>query len=256
MNKFTQLTLFSTWCLCSTSLLANTNLTTIDDSHLNSVIHSTSSETNWAIDLGWDSKYISEGRNNFEDGGIYWATAAYQYNDFTFYATLGRGDSNAYIEWDIGIEYGFNLSDNLKAAIGYQHLQGYGDNDCDDNELFASLSYTQWQWFTPLLSYTYSMEAAGYFIEASIHSSWPITPKLTLTPYITQAFDFQYATEEHDGVNHLQLGIEATYELQPQLTLSGHLSQTFAQKDIEQEAGNSSSDLDETFFGIHLTWEF
>ncbi len=257
MNKLHQFVFASSLCLCSSHLLAdNVSSSVIDDNHLNNAISYGQPETSWLLDLGWDSKYISEGRDNFDNGGIYWATAAYQYNDLTFYASLGRGDSNAYIEWNIGVEYGFSLSDNLEAAVGYQRLQGYGDNDCDDNELFASLTYTQWEWFTPSLAYTYSTEAAGYFVEASIHSSWPITPKLTLTPYITQAFDFQYATEEHDGANHLQLGIEAAYELLPQFTLSGHISQTFAQEDIEQEAGNSSRDLDETFFGAHLTWEF
>ncbi|MCG9697939.1 porin [Shewanella sp. Isolate11] len=259
MKTLARLTLTSSLLLCSTYVFADdaSMATAMDDGHITNVISRIdSTETAWIIDLGWDSKYISEGRNNLDNSGIYWATGAYQYDSLTVYASLGRGDSNNYIEWDLGLEYGFELTENLEAAVGYQRIQGYGDSDCRDNELFASLSYSPFEWLTPSLAYTYSTEAAGYFIEASVHSSWPITAQLTLTPYVTQTFDFQYVTEEHDGANHLQLGLEAEYQLQPQLVVSGHVSQTFAQQDIEQEAGYNNRDLDQTYFGFHLTWEF
>ena len=63
------------------------------------------------------------------------------------------------------------------------------------------------------LNYTYATEASGYFVELSLHSHWQVNEQLTLTPYVTQGFDFGYASQTHDGPNHLQFGVEACYSL-------------------------------------------
>jgi hypothetical protein len=259
MNRLTTLSLATSLLFNSCYLFANeaASSASLNDAHINSIIsHSQTAETELIFDLGWDTKYISEGRNNLDNGGIYWATTALQYDDLTLYTTVGRGDSHAYIEWNLGFEYGVTIGDALAASVGYQHLRGYGDLDCSDNELFASLSYITIEWLTPSIAYTYSTAAAGYFIEASLRSPWQLTEKLTLIPYITQAFDFQYATEAHNGSNHFQFGIEAEYPLPSQLVLSGHISHTIAQADIKQEHRQARTDLDQTYMGLHLTWSF
>ena len=235
----------------------------IDDSHSTKILKTLPADNDnqqvqALFDLGWDSKYISEGRNNLDKGGIYWATAAIQKDNLNVYATVGRGDSQHYTEWNFGIEYGFDLTENLSGSVGYQRLEFYGDERAHDNELFSSLEYTAVEWLIPSVSYTYSTEAAGYFIEVSLHSNWELAPGFTVSPYVTQGFDFQYVTEEHDGANHFQFGVEAEYQLPNNLVLSGHISQTIAQEDIKLEARNNGTlgDLDETYAGIHLSWSF
>lgn len=214
----------------------------------------------WAInlDLGWDSKYISQGRNNLSQGGIYWLNASVQYGNLTTYALVGRGDSQAYTEWNIGLEYRLNLTDNLEANLGYQRIEGYSSTRCQDNEFFTELAYTATPWLVPSVSYVYSTEAAGYLIEASLHSYWNITEQFTLTPYITQGFDFKYRTEAHNGRNNLQFGLEAAYQLLPNMSVSGHISHSIAQGDIEQEAA-ANGDLgsqDQIYAGIHFSMTF
>ncbi|MCK8045135.1 hypothetical protein MSG37_09570 [Shewanella sp. 1CM18E] len=234
----------------------------IDDSHNTKIIETLaaddSGEIQALVDLGWDSKYISEGRNNLDKGGIYWATAAIQKNNLNVYATVGRGDSQHYTEWNFGIEYGFDLTDNLSGSVGYQRLEFYGDERAHDNELFSNLEYTAVDWLVPSISYTYSTEANGSFVEVSLHSNWELAQGFTVSPYLTQAFDFKYATEDHDGANHFQFGIEAEYLLPNNLVLSGHISHSIAQEDIKLEARNNgvTGSLDETFAGIHLSWSF
>lgn len=234
----------------------------IDDSHNTSIIENlpldNSGQVHALVDIGWDSSYISEGRNNLDNGGIYWATASIQKNNLNLYATVGRGDSQNYTEWNFGLEYAFNLTDNLGGSIGYQRLEFYGDDRCSDNELFGLLEYTAVDWLIPSVSYTYSTESAGYFVEVSIHSNWELTTNFNVSPYITQGFDFQYATEEHNGANNFQFGIEAEYILPNQWVLSGHVSHSIAQEDIKLEAqkNNTTGSLDETYAGIHLTWSF
>lgn len=254
MNRLTTSLITTALLTIGTPLLAADMIPSgsVDDLHLNNIITFEPSSNNVIIDLAWDNQYISQGRNNLDEGGIYWATAAWQQHDITLYGTVGRADSMTYIEWNLGLEYALPLGDRFDGSLGYQRIQVYGDEECTDNELFASLSYTNIGWLTPSIAYTYSTEAAGYFVEANLHSEWALSPQLTITPYVTQGFDFQYATEAHNGRNHLQLGVEIQYQFSPQLTLSGHISHTLAQQDIKREVGPNNGDLDHTFAGLHL----
>ncbi|MGL5360810.1 MAG: hypothetical protein ACRDBI_14030, partial [Shewanella sp.] len=158
----------------------------------------------WAfsVDIGWDSRYVSQGRNNLQHSGIYWLNTAAQYGNLTTYAILGRGANQAYTEWNLGLEYALKLSEHLEANVGYQRIEGFSESRCQDNELFANIAYNRSPWLVPSISYVYATEAAGYFIEASLHSYWQLSERVTLTPYITQGFDVKYATPEHNGRNH------------------------------------------------------
>lgn len=226
--------------------------------YLTTSFHAHAEDLSFGIALGWDSKYISEGRNNLESGGIYSGAAAVSTGDLTAYAAVIRGDSTHYIEYNWGLEYELHLHDNLETIIGYQRLEFYGDERANDNELFAEMTYTAVEWLVPSVAYTYSTQAGGYFVEVSLHSPWQLSERFTVTPYITQGFDFQYATEEHNGANHFQMGIEANYEISDNLALSAQFSHVIAMDDIKQEAkaeGYTGS-LDESFGGIYLTWHF
>ncbi|WP_394390781.1 hypothetical protein [Shewanella woodyi] len=254
------LTLTLLTCLISMAApaAADTN-SAIDDSHsTNKFTPNQDNETQYLIDLGWDSDYISEGRNNLDKGGIFWSSAAVQHGNLNVYATMGRADSQHYTEWNLGLEYSIALTENLETTLGYQRIESYGDERCSDNELFGSLTYSGVEWLTPSINYTYATEASGYFVEASLHSSWELLDGFTFTPYVTQAFDFQYATEDHNGPNHFQFGVEAEYQLAQNVIISGHISHTIAQEDIKLEAkmDEVESSLDQTFAGVHLTWVF
>lgn len=228
-----------------------------DDMHnSHHVVPKGNSQVEFSVDLGWESKYISEGRDNLDSGGIYWSGIAAQYQNVNVYTRVGRADSENYTEWQFGLEYGITLSDNFEAAIGYQRLEFYGDERASDNELFSSIAYTGVEWLTPSINYTYSTEAEGYFVELSLHSSWDISETWNITPYLTQGIDYQYVTEIHNGRNNLQFGVESAYALTPAINIAGHVSQSIAQQDIEQEVGYSSSKLNETFGGITINWIF
>ncbi|MEZ9369767.1 hypothetical protein AB4140_13195 [Shewanella sp. 10N.286.51.B2] len=211
-----------------------------------------------AVDLGWDSKYISEGRNNLEDGGIYWAGAAIETGNLTTYAVVGRGDSVHYTEWNFGVEYSLQLHDDLETLIGYQRLEFYGDERANDNELFAEIAYIGVPWLIPSLAYTFATEASGYFVELSLHSPWQISERFSVTPYVTQGFDFRYASQDNDGANHFQFGVEAGYEISSEIAISAHVSHSIAMEDIKQQARNEgvTGSLDQTYAGVNLSFSF
>ncbi|WP_285163739.1 hypothetical protein [Shewanella goraebulensis] len=210
------------------------------------------------VGLGWDSKYISEGRNNLADGGVYLGGASVTSGDLTTYAAVVRGDTEHYTEWNFGLEYALHLHEDLETIVGYQRLEFYGDERGHDNEFFAEIAYTGVNWLIPSIAYTYATEAGGYFVEVSLHSPWQLTEQFSVTPYITQGFDFQYATEKHNGANHFQMGVEASYALSSNMTISAHFSHVIAMDDIKKEAevNGYTGSLDESYGGIHLSWSF
>ncbi|ABI40906.1 conserved hypothetical protein [Shewanella sp. MR-4] len=257
LNPFILSTLSVLSLTCVSNGWANENL--VQTEGVSSGVLPTST-AEWAInlDLGWDSKYVSQGRNNLEHGGIYWMNASVEYGNLTTYALVGRGDSQAYTEWNIGLEYALHLSEDIEAHVGYQRIEGYSNSRCQDNELFAELAYNAVTWLVPSASYVYSTEAAGYFIELSLHSYWQLSERFILAPYITQGLDFKYRTEDHNGRNHLQFGLEANYDLADNMSLGGHISHSIAQADIEQEAtaNGDFSSQDQTYAGIHFNISF
>lgn len=216
------------------------------------------SASEFALDMAWDSEYISEGRNNLDKGGIAWGVASVTQDDLVGFAALGRGDQTHYVEWNFGVEYTIHLHQQLEATVGFQRLEFYGDERGSDNELFSSLTYTGIDWLVPAVSYTYATEAAGYFVEVSLHSPWDITEQFNVTPYIVQGFDFQYMTEQHDGTNHIQFGVEAGYSLSDSVELSVHFSRTKALEDIKREASADgvTGGLNQTYAGVHINWDF
>ncbi|CAM4164904.1 hypothetical protein [Shewanella livingstonensis] len=214
----------------------------------------TASQPTVGFDIAWDNDYITEGRNNLEKGGIIWGVASVEQDDLVAFAVVGRADQVHYIEWNVGVEYTLHLHDEVDATIGYQRLEFYGDERESDNEFFSSLTYTGFSWVVPAINYTFATEAAGYFVALSLHSPWEINNQLTLTPYIVQGFDFQYSSEQHNGANHFQFGLEAEHQFNDSMAVSAHISHSIAQEDIKQQARaeDIQGSLDQTYAGLHF----
>jgi hypothetical protein len=210
------------------------------------------------LDVAWDNHYITEGRNNLDQGGIAWTVVNVEQNDLAVYAIVGRADQVNYVEWNLGLEYTLHLANDIDATVGYQRLAFYGDEPCSDNEFFGALTINGLTWFVPAISYTYAIEAGGYFVELSIHNPWEINQYLTLTPYIVQGFDFQYSSEQHNGANHFQFGLEAEHQLNDSMALLAHISHSIAQEDIKQQArvDEIQGSLSQTYAGVHFNLRF
>lgn len=210
------------------------------------------------FDLAWDNHYISEGRDNLDKGGITWGGASFEQENLTAFIVAGRADQVHYTEWNAGLEYTLSTHDDLDATFGYQRLEFYGDERASDNEFFSSLTYNGFSWFVPAVNYTFATEAGGYFVEVSLHSPWEVNEQLTITPYVVQGFDFQYSSEQHDGANHFQFGLEAEHQLNDSIALSAHISHSIAQDDIKQQASHDGvqDSLNQTYVGIHFNLTF
>lgn len=200
--------------------------------------------------ITWESKYVSEGRDNLEDGGLFSSETSFEINGFGFGAWYAIGDSVNYQELNLSIEYQFEMAE-FETSIGYTRLEFLKDDE-NDNEFSAGVAYTALPWIIPTLSYIYSTEAQGAFIEVSVRSDIPVLKeRITLSPYILEGFDFGYATEEYDGPNNLQLGIETAVSATDQIHITGYFTHSLAHEDMEREGLNH-----QTWGGIGVSAEF
>lgn len=181
----------------------------------------------------YDSRYVSEGRDNLAQGGAYVLEASVARDDFTLVAAYLDATSDTYSEINLGLEYGFEL-DDLEAYVAYTRLE-FPETDDSDNEFAFGIAHPGFDGFTPALDYVYSTEANGAFVELSVASEHEVSNDLTLAPYIVQAIDLGYASAAHDGLNNLTLGVEASYEVNRDFQVVAYLAHSIAQKDVEND---------------------
>ena len=116
---------------------------------------------------------------------------------------------------------------------------------------------TSWQRALSMLSRIYLyrllithglLKQRGGFLELTLSSVIDYgLSEFTFTPYITQAFDFGYATSDYNGPNNIQAGIEAVMSLKRNLSLGININHSWAQGDVDRDDGG-----DVTWFGIAL----
>ncbi|TKB47937.1 hypothetical protein FCL40_14440 [Ferrimonas sediminicola] len=206
----------------------------------------------YEVDFGYDSKYISEGRDNLEKGGIFWLNGAAGFaNGITLSAAYGYAADVDYDELNVGIEYGFEMGD-FSLYGSYTRLEFFKDDETD-NELGAGLTYGGLAWFEPFVDYVYSSEAEGGFLEIGIRREFTINETLTFTPYVIAAFDYGYASPEHDGTNHSSYGATLAYRLNDTWTMNAIVEHQEGHKDVKLDVGHHTGHL---WGGLHVTAGF
>jgi hypothetical protein len=198
----------------------------------------------------WESKYVSEGRDNLEEGGIFFLEADLEWEHFATGAWVALGDQPSYEEVNLFAEYFFQVGE-FEAYLGYTRLE-FTDINANDNELGAGIGYFGIPHLVVGADYTYSTEASGAFVEIFIGTEINLMKgRLVLEPYIIQGLDFGFASEAHDGFNHFQIGLEGHFMLVKNLAILVSVNHSFAQKDVKID------DLgEETWLAVGISGRF
>ncbi len=193
----------------------------------------------WAFDtlLLWESKYISEGRDNLEDGGL--VSVESVFSAYNFSAGFWYADSydTSYNELNLFGAYAVEFN-GLTAYVGYTYLN-FPDDNADDHEISAGIGYEAFPYLMPAVEWVYSTEADGSFIEISLASEIAATDYLVFTPYALLGINAGYVAGEHEGLNNFQIGLDAEWALTENIALVGYIAQTWG---IDEEPGDSLSD--------------
>ena len=184
--------------------------------------------SNWFTSAMWDSKYISEGRDNLEDGGL--GSVALEWNqhfenggEMILAGWYAEGTSVDYSELNLAAAYGWSL-ENLDIAIGYTWLDFAEDNE-SDNEFVLVLGTTAFNDLDFGAAFVYSDEAGGTFIELVVSRSFEDS-SVSWTPYLLIGINEGYVADEHDGLNNLQMGLEISTPLNDSVELGGYIAYT------------------------------
>ncbi len=199
----------------------------------------------------WESRYITEGRNNLEEGGLVSALGAFEYEGLAASVWWAAGDSSSYTELNLVIEYSRELFAGLEAYVGYNHLRFPDDNEFD-NEIGAGLAWGAFPFLVPAVDWYHSFEADGSFLELRLSSEIPVIPDLlTLSPYGLLAFNFGYVADESEGVNNLQVGLDAELRLHDHFAFIGYIAHTWG---LDEDPGDTL--VDEFWGGAGITISF
>lgn len=182
----------------------------------------------------WESKYVSEGRDNLNSGGIFSFEATSGYKNLTGGAYFATADRESYEELNLFVEYGFELK-SVEGYFGYTRLEFINDDEYD-NEISLGIAVNSISYMIPALDYTYSDKATGGFLEFSLRSEIKFMEgQLILEPYILEGFDFGYASEAYDGPNNFQVGMDFTLTFINSVNMVGSAAHSWAQEDVEND---------------------
>lgn len=188
------------------------------------------------LNLQYDSRYVTEGRNNLPQGGIVWLSGGNQIADHvTVILNYGYATSSEvnYDELNLTLEYA-NSVGILDWYVNYTSLQFFKDN-LSDNELGIGASYPLSDSVAPFADILYSTEAAGFFAETGIRFNQTLTTQWSFSAYLLAGFDFGYISPSHDGHNHYAIGADFNYALNDQMSLSVIYEITRGGNDISKE---------------------
>lgn len=205
----------------------------------------------------YHNKYISEGKDELPGSGIWTAEFVINFEelhigdaslkDFYIGSWWAVGDSENYTETNLFIGKVFEW-ENFSLDLSYTWLN-FSPDDEDDHELVAAASSDCIPWLTPEIAYVYSTETDRGMLELGLSKDIEME-SFSITPYTVTAIDFGYVTEEYDGLNHIEVGLEWSLPLNDVISLQGYASHVFAQENLRREGYDN-----ETSAGIGLQFD-
>lgn len=204
--------------------------------------------------ISYDSRYVTEGRNNLKSGGIIWFTAnkaANQKVSATFAYGVGTSTATDYDELNLILTY----DDNIGSLNWYSNISVlmFFEDDDYDNEIGLGASYVVYDSIEVFTDLYYSTKASGYFFETGIRHQLALTENWQLSGYVLSGFDFGYISPIHDGHNHNAFGMSLDFEYSEHALLSVRIDKTFDGNDISKQQADSNG---QTWMGITFSSVF
>lgn len=163
-------------------------------------------EEDWSVAMsaGWDSRYVSEGRDNLEDGGLLSADFAIGNGSWEIGAVFAEGDTVDYTERNWWLAKTLSLGP-VELSASYTYLE-FPDDASHDSEYAIEMSSLVFSEFAATLATVYSEEADGLFFEASLEREYQWGEHFTFIPYALVAVNSGYVSDEPNGLNNWQTG--------------------------------------------------
>ena len=214
-------------------------------------------EFEWHAHLLWESRYVTEGRDNLSGNGIYSVSTEFTYGDFTIVPWVADAINTDYTELNLNIVYATKLLDDLEMFIGYNHIQSRESGvNSNDNEISLDLVYFYAKRFQLSSNVYYSFDTEGAFGEVAISKGYRFDHALSINLRAILGFNSGYVVDGHNGLNHGQLLARASYQFMKEMEVYAYTGYNQA---INRDTNNYAGDeLLRDFFwgGIGMSYRF
>ena len=212
------------------------------------------------LHLGWESRYVSEGRDNLDGDSLVTTSAEYSWNWLTAGVWYGGSPDQSYDEFQLSLGLTHSIGD-FEYYLAYTHLRSPQDlrllfDDNYDNEMGVGVV---WSGLPVGLEFTldayYSFKSDGSFWEIALNREFEISDCLTISGMGIFGVNQGYVSDGHDGANNVAFLAELQYALSETLTFNAHAAYTWA---LERDASLAGDELlRDTFHGgVGMQWVF
>lgn len=177
----------------------------------------------------WESRYVTEGRDNLSGKSLASMSSDITRGNFTFAPWLAYSDSADYKELDLNFLYGIPLHEKLIAYAGFTHIRSHDTGSkTHDNEVSLDLVYTGNEYIDTTLSWYYSFTTDSSFYDLILRNEQFINDKLTIHLNAIAGFNAGYIQLGHDGLNYTQLRLNLAYHPWSQTEVTAYVGYNHA----------------------------
>lgn len=220
----------------------------------NEIIEPRENTLSTELQVAWDSRYFSEGRDNLDGDSLLSTTVELGWKDFTAGIWYADSPDSSYNELQLSLTYTKTLGD-FEFYLSYTRLE-FPFEDAHDDELGVGVVWSG----LPLglefsADYYYSLDADGYFCELGLGRDFEVSDSLTAS--LSSAFGINqgYIPDGHDGANHFALSAGIEYAVTQSFAITAYTTYSWA---IDSDSDFAGDDQLEDFFlaGVALKWSF
>jgi len=211
----------------------------------------------WHAHTLWESRYVTEGRDNLSGDGLLSASTEFTYEDLSIIPWIANGVGANYTEFNLNVVYGIKLLDNLEAFAGYNFIQSRESGEHgNDNEVSLDLTYFLAKKLHFLASIYHSFDAGGTFAEVAVKKGYLINKALSISVRTVLGFNADYVADGHNGLNHAQLRGNIAYRVMDKLEVYAYSGYSLAiNRDRQRYAGDELL-RDFGWGGVGVTYRF
>lgn len=163
------------------------------------------------VEVGWRSRYVTQGVDNLRHGGIFTVAPSIEYNNFNFAVWYAYADRENFRELDLVLSYPFKF-DKLTITPMYQHFFFYPD---DSNSAVPALvfEYQALDWLVVGADANVRISDGrgnGYYT-GFVRATWQLCDKVSLVSSAVYGFNGGYVTGVDEGSETLDYRVALVY---------------------------------------------
>ncbi len=211
----------------------------------------------WHAHLLWESRYVTEGRDNLSGNSLASVSTEFSVDEFSIVPWVADSAAADYSEFNLNVVYGSRLAEDLILYMGYNYIHArLIDDRVNDNEISLDLAYKLMKHLNVLAGIYHSFDARGSFMETTVNYNNAINKKVHYSLSGVLGLNAGYVSDGHKGLNHMQLRVNVAYQPSTQAEFYAYTGYNMAlNRDAEKYSGDEL--LDDFFWGgVGFTYLF